>query len=147
MACPSANTSGSNEIEIPSWIRGYRVYQDIWEINIGEVLDLIHKPNNQHDNNTTATKDEDVVGHVPRTIASMKQGTAIIRHFLTKKGSKAQVQVVVNRGGGYRMEIPCVYKFTGQLRNVNMLNKFLDIPNNRSVRKATVEGSRNKKAK
>lgn len=108
MACPSANTSGSNEIEIPSWIRGYHVYQDIWEIDIGEVLDLIHKPNNQHDNNTTATKDEDVVGHVPRTIASMKQGTAIIRHFLTKKGSKAQVQVVVNRGGGYGMEIPCV---------------------------------------
>ena len=57
------------------------------------------------------------------------------------------------------MEIPCVYKFTGQPRNVDMLNKLLDIPNNRSVRKeqemdskrkarkATVEGSRNKKAK
>jgi len=32
------------------------------------------------------------------------------------------------------MEIPCVYKFTGQPRNVDMLNKLLDIPNNRSVR-------------
>ena len=59
-------------------------------------------------------------------------------------------------GGGYGMEIPCVYKFTRQPRNVDMLNKLLDIPNNRSVRKeqemdskrkATVEGSRNKKAK
>ena len=47
------------------------------------------------------------------------------------------------------MEIPCVYKFTRQPRNVDMLNKLLDIPNNRSVRKeqemdlkrkATVEG-------
>ena len=54
------------------------------------------------------------------------------------------------------MEIPCVYKFTGQPRNVDMLNKLLDIPDNRSVRKereidlkrkATVEGSRNKEAK
>ena len=54
------------------------------------------------------------------------------------------------------MEIPCVYKFTGQPSKVDMLNKLLDIPNNRSVRKeqemdskrkATVEGSRNKKAK
>ena len=54
------------------------------------------------------------------------------------------------------MEIPCVYKFTGQQRNVDMLNKLLDIPNNRSMRKkqemdlkrkATMEGSRNKKAK
>ena len=59
-------------------------------------------------------------------------------------------------GGGYGTEIPCVYKFTGQPRNVDMLNKLSDIPNNRSVRKeqemdskrkATVEGSRNKKAK
>ena len=59
-------------------------------------------------------------------------------------------------GGGYGMEIPCVYKFTGQPRKVDVLNKLLDIPNNRSVReeqemdskrKATVEGSRNKKAK
>ena len=59
-------------------------------------------------------------------------------------------------GEGYGMEIPRVYKFTGQPRKVDMLNKLLDIPNNRSVReeqemdskrKATVEGSRNKKAK
>ena len=59
-------------------------------------------------------------------------------------------------GGGYGMEIPCVYKFTGQPRNVDMLNKLSDISNNRSMRKeqemdlkrkATVEGSRNKKAK
>lgn len=104
------------------------------------------------------TKDE-VVGHALRAIASTKQGTGIICHFLIKEGSKAQVQVVgkgVNRGGEYRMEIPCVYKFTGQPRNVDMLNKLLEIPNNRSVRKeremdlkrkATVEGSRNKKAK
>ena len=49
------------------------------------------------------------------------------------------------------MEIPCVYKFTGQPRKVDMLNKLLDIPNNRSVRevqemdskrKATVEGQK-----
>ena len=59
-------------------------------------------------------------------------------------------------GGGYGREIPCVYKFTGQPRKVDVLNKLLDIPNNRSVReeqemdskrKAKVEGSRNKKAK
>ena len=59
-------------------------------------------------------------------------------------------------GGGYGREIPCVYKFTGQPRKVDVLNKLLDIPNNRPVReeqemdskrKAKVEGSRNKKAK
>ena len=45
------------------------------------------------------TKDEDVVGHVLRAIASTKQGTGIICHFLTKKESKAQVQVVGKAGG------------------------------------------------
>ena len=104
-------------------------------------------------------KDNNVAGHVPWALASTKQETGIIRHFLTKKGSKGQVQVVgkaVNRGGGYGMEIPCAYKFTGQPRNVDMLNKLLDIPNNRSVRKekerdlkrrAMEEGNRNEKAK
>ena len=103
-------------------------------------------------------KKNDVAGHVPSELSSTKQGTGIIRHFLTKKGSKGQVQVVgkaVDRGGGYGMEMPCVYKFTGQPRNVDMLNKLLDIPNNPLVRKekernlkrrATEEGNRNKKA-
>ena len=52
-------------------------------------------------------KDNDVAGHVPQALASTKQGTGIIRHFFTKKGSKGQVQVVgkaVNRGGGYGIE-------------------------------------------
>ena len=102
---------------------------------------------------------DDVAGHALWALASTKQGTGIIRHFLTKKGSKGLVQVVgkaVDRGGAYGMEIPSVYKFTGQPRNVDMLNKLLDIPNNPSVRKekerdlkrrAIEEGNRNKKAK
>ena len=38
------------------------------------------------------------------------------------------------------MEIPCVYKFTGQPRKVGMLNKLLDIPNNRICEKRTGNG-------
>ena len=56
----------------------------------------------------------------PFSIMYTKQGTGIIRPFLTKKGSKAQVQVVgkaVCREEGYGMEILCVYKFTEQPRN------------------------------
>lgn len=56
------------------------------------------------------------------------------------------------------MEIPCIFKITGQLRNDDMFNKLLHIQNNRSMRKeqeieekmkrkATVEGRRNKKVK
>ena len=50
-------------------------------------------------------------------------------------GSFKLLGKAVNRGGGYGMEIPCVYQFTGQPRNVDMLNKLLDNSNNRSVRK------------
>ena len=62
----------------------------------------------------------------PFSIMYTKQGTGIFCHFLAKKGSTAQVQVVgkaAYRGGGYGMEILCVYKFPGQPRNVDMLNK------------------------
>ena len=75
-------------------------------LKFGEVLDLIHEPNNEHDKNSIAMiKDNDVAGHVPRALASTKQGTGIIHHFFTKKGSKGQVQVVgkaVNRRGPYQ---------------------------------------------
>ena len=56
----------------------------------------------------------------------LKQGTGIIRYFLKKKGSKARIQVVgkaVYRGGGYGIKILFFYKFIGQPRNVDMLNK------------------------
>lgn len=77
---------------------------------------------------------------------------------MTKTGSKADVKVIgiaVNRGGGFGMEVPCIYRFTGQERNLDMLSKLLDIPNNLSVRierdcgqKPTAEKSgRNKKQK
>ena len=53
-------------------------------------------------------KDGGVVGHIPKGLASTKQGTAIVKHFLAKTGCKAEVKVVgnaVNRGGGYGMVV------------------------------------------
>lgn len=40
------------------------------------------------------TRDEAVVEHVPRAMASMKQGTGIIHHFLTKRGSKVKFKLL-----------------------------------------------------
>lgn len=92
MAGLSANRSSLNETEIPSWIRGFHVCRDTWETEIGKVLDLIHEPNNEHDKNAIAVmKDNDVAGHAQWALANTKQGTGIIRHFLTKKGSKRQI--------------------------------------------------------
>ena len=107
--------SSLNEIKVPSWIRGCHAYKDYQEIEIEEVLGLQHEPKNQHDKNAVVViRDGHAVGHIPRALASTNQGTGIVQHFLTKTGSKADVEVVgkaVNRGGGYGMEVPCVLPY------------------------------------
>ena len=58
----------------------------------------------------------------------------------SETGSEAEVKVVgkaVNRGGGYGMEVPCIYKFQGHKIYVDLLKKLLDIDNNLSVRHET----------
>ena len=50
-----------NEIEVPSWTRGYHAYKDYWQIKIGEVLDIRHEPQNEQDKNAIAVmKDVEV---------------------------------------------------------------------------------------
>ena len=95
-------------------------------------------------------KNGEVVGHVPRVLASTKQGTGIIRHFLTKKGCAAEVKVVgkaVNRGGGYGTEVPCLYRFAGPQNLIKLLENLLDIENNLSVRQNRKTESRGLKSK
>ena len=103
----------SKEVEVQSWVRGYHVYKDSWEIEIGEVLNLQHEPKNQQDKNAVAVvKNGKVVGHVPRALAS------------TKQGSTADVKTVakaVNRVGGDGMEVPFIYRFTGQQKFIKLL--------------------------
>ena len=58
------------------------MYKGSSEMEIGEVLELEHEPKNQQDKNAVAVvKNSEVVGHVPRVLASTKQGTGIIHHF------------------------------------------------------------------
>ena len=110
-----------------------------------------HEPKNQQDKNAVAVvKNGKVVGHVPRGLASTKQGTGIIRHFLTKKGCTAEVKVVgkaVNRDGGYGMEVPCLYRFAGPQNLIKLLENLLDIENNLSVRQNRKTESRRLKSK
>lgn len=62
------------EIEVPSWIRGYHAYKDSWEIEIGEILELQHEPNNLQDKNAIAViRSGQVVGHIPRALTSTKR--------------------------------------------------------------------------
>ena len=139
----SGNVSTTKAIEVPSWIRGYHAYKELWSIEIDEVLELKHEHNNEQGKNAIAiVRKGDVVGHIPRALANTKDRAGIVRHFLTRHGSKADVKVVgkaVNRGGGLGMEVPSIYRFVGQKRNIDMLSKLLDIPNNNAAVKSTLK--------
>ena len=149
----SGSVSTTKATKVPSWIRKYHAYKEFWSIEMDEVLELKHEHNNEQDKNAIAVvRKGDVVGHIPRALANTKDGAGIVRHLLTKHGSKADVKVVgkaVNRGGGLGMEVPSIYRFVGQKRNIDMLSKLLDIPNNLSVRvgKAECGQKRTKKKK
>ena len=131
MSHPSGRVSTIKAIEVPSW--GYHAYKELWSIETGEVLELKHEHNNEQDKNAFAVIRKGDVEHISRALANTKDGAGIVRHFLTKRGSKAYVKVVgkaVNRGGGHGMEAPSIYRFVGQKTNYDMLSKLLHIPNN-----------------
>ena len=69
------------------------------------------EPTNSEDNNAVGVFLEDViVGHVPRNLAPR------FSQFLRRDVNKAFAEVTgekVNRGGGYGLEVPCVYRLYG----------------------------------
>ena len=55
-------------------------------------------------------KEGDVVGHVPYNISSL------MSNFLKRECNKGFVEVtgsLVNRGAGYGVEVPCIYRLNG----------------------------------
>ena len=87
---------------------------------------------------------------MPRALVSSKQGTGIVTNFLTKPESKGTVKAegkAVNRGGGYSMEVPGIYRFTVQQKYVEMLRNLLDLQNNFSVRNVDKTDKTLKRAK
>ena len=51
-------------------VRGYHVYQTVWEVSVSEVLPCTREPGNWHDPHAVAVKKGDIiVGHLPRNIS------------------------------------------------------------------------------
>ena len=52
------------------WVRGYHVYQEIWEAAVGEVLACEREPRNATDRYAVAVKkDGTIIGHLPRKVS------------------------------------------------------------------------------
>ena len=66
------NSDGKSALLCDSAVRGYHIYQDIWEANYGELLSCTRETGNVFDPFAVCMqKDGDIVGHVPRKISAM----------------------------------------------------------------------------
>ena len=101
--------------EIHSFIREYHAYMDVWEYEVGETLQLRREVDNEIDAYAVAVVQEDLeedrgVGHVPFNFAKP------ISLFLQRELNDGRVEVTgekINRGAGYGLELPCVYRLYG----------------------------------
>ena len=122
---------------INSFVSGYHAYIDSWDPKVGdENLDLVPEEDNKHDDFAVAIKFEDrIVGHVPKNLSKiMSRFTKIPSCSLRCKVTGKRV----NRGAGYGLEIPFVYKLIGSEKAVDWggknIKKILDVAN-RKVKK------------
>lgn len=103
--------SGSDALEIQSFVRRYHSYMNIWESRVGEILALEREFHNTVDQlAVSVVKSGRIVGHVPFNLAP------IFSHFLKRSFNKGTVEITgekVNRGGGFGLEVPCLYRLYG----------------------------------
>ncbi len=95
-----------------------------WTPTIGESLLVKPEPTNAKDNKAVAVlKDDLVVGHVPYNLASR------LFQFLRRDVNKAFAEVTgakVNRGAGYGLEIPCIYRLYGPPVYIERMRELVD---------------------
>ena len=91
---------------------------------VGQTLLLRREPTNPKDKNAVALyEDDSVVGHVPYNLAPY------LSRFLARDVNKAFAEVTgekVNRGAGYGLEIPCVYRLYGPKIYVDKMKQIKD---------------------
>ena len=107
----SQSPSDSISVEVESFVRGYHSYKDVWEPRVGEVLALEREPHNTVDQlAVSVVRSGRIVGHVPFNLAP------VYSHFLKRSFNKGTAEITgekVNRGGGYGLEVPCIYRLYG----------------------------------
>ena len=111
-------------LHISSYIRGYHAYMEVWTPVQDEMLILKREPTNVADRNAVAVfKEDQVVGHVPFNLAPS------ISLFLKRDINKAFAKVAgdkFNRGGGYGLEIPCIYHLYGPEPYIDKMKELVD---------------------
>ena len=109
---------------LEAMVRGYHVYQAIWEAALLEELPCQREVGNRHDPFAVAVVKANItVGHVPRKISS-------VCSIFLRRGGSITCQVTggrrfsedLSQGG---LEIPCVLKFCGGVKETSKAEKLL----------------------
>ena len=112
-----------SSLEILLYVRGHHIYKNVWEPTEGEVLQLRREPSNPKDWFAVAVYCEDnVVGHVPFSLAPT------LSRFLQRECNSAAARIAgsrLNRGGGFGLEVPCVYVLNGPKVYVDRVKELL----------------------
>ena len=101
-------------------MRGYHVYNNVWEAAAGETLLCVREPRNAHDRYAVAIeKDGRIIGHLSREVSR-------VCALLLKRGGSIRCTVTGRRRysadlpqGG--LEIPCFVVFEGKLKEIEKL--------------------------
>ena len=107
---------------VNAMVRGYHVYQDIWDASVSEELPCQREPGNSHDPFAVAIVRAGVtVGHVPRKLSSTCS-------LFIRRGGSIRCRVTGSRHfsedlpqGG--LEIPCLLIFQGSMKDAMKAEK------------------------
>uniref|UniRef100_A0A1X7UN36 HIRAN domain-containing protein n=1 Tax=Amphimedon queenslandica TaxID=400682 RepID=A0A1X7UN36_AMPQE len=101
------------KFEVPSYIRGYHVYHEVWSSVLEENLLCERERNNSNDQYAVAVKkDAEIVGHLPRKLSRvcslfLRRGGTIT----CKVSGRRRYSADLLQGG---VEIPCCLMFSGE---------------------------------
>jgi len=103
------------------WIASINFIQEMWQSRISEELPCKQEPGNAHDSFAVSVcKNDDIVGHIPRTILPA------CYMFLGKPGSSIKFTVTGPRRysrdmlkGG--LEVSCIVEFKGSSEEINKI--------------------------
>ena len=105
-------------------VRGYHIYQEIWEASCGQTFLCLQEEGNAFDPfAVSVVRAGDIIGHVPKISAACSL-------FLRNRGS---VQCTVTGSRQYSsdlpqggLEVPCKLTFTGEKKYVMKIEKLLN---------------------
>ena len=112
----------AESFQLPSCIRGYHVYKDLWNPLLRDQLHCQRERSNDKDRYAIAVVDDGVVvGHLPRKIS-------LVCSLFIKRGGTIMCEVTDRRRysadllqGG--LEVPCMVTFTGSSESTKKLKK------------------------